>query len=70
MALVTRRRSTEDRRVVYVAITDKALDLLASLDEPIHELHRTLIGHLTREELKTLNLLLEKARRPTAGDMP
>ena len=29
MGLVTRERSTEDRRVVFVAITPKGLDLLA-----------------------------------------
>src|ERR1700685_3235300 len=29
MELITRLRSTEDRRVVYVTITDKALDRLA-----------------------------------------
>src|SRR4029078_11874944 len=37
--LVTRERSTEDRRVVYVAITRKALDLLARLDGPVDALH-------------------------------
>src|SRR5581483_8764716 len=32
--LVRRERSTEDRRVIYVSITDKALELLARIDEP------------------------------------
>ncbi len=64
MGLVTRERSTEDRRVVFVAITAKGLDLLAGLDEPLAALHTRLIGHLTQAELKELIRLLEKARRP------
>lgn len=60
--LVRRKRCTEDRRVVYVAITRKALTLLEKLDEPVNSLHQNLIGHLTRSELKELSRLLEKAR--------
>ena len=61
--LVARRRSEEDRRVVYVEITPKALELLAVMDTPVSELHKELVGHLTRAELKQLSQLLEKARR-------
>jgi DNA-binding MarR family transcriptional regulator len=60
--LVTRERSAEDRREVFVAITDKGLRLLAELDEPIENLHRQVLGHLTAEELAELSRLLEKAR--------
>src|SRR5215210_9571913 len=68
LGLVTRERSTEDRRVVFVAITPKALDLLARLDEPVKALHRRLLGHLTAAELTELIRLLEKARRPLAEE--
>ena len=68
LGLVTRERSTEDRRVVFVAITPKALDLLARLDEPVKALHRRLLGHLTAAELADLIRLLEKARRPLAEE--
>ena len=61
--LVVRRRCDEDRRVVRVAITDKALGILKRLDKPLHEMHRSLVGHLTRGELAQLSRLLEKARR-------
>ncbi len=61
--LVTRSRCSKDRRVVYIEITDKALDLLSQMDAPLAELHRKLIGHLTRKELKELSRLLEKARQ-------
>ena len=67
MGLVTRERSTEDRRVVFVAITPQGLDLLARLDEPETALHRKLVGHLTTAELRELVRLLEKARQPLGG---
>lgn len=59
---VTRHRGTPDRRVVRVRITDKGLKLLERMDEPILDMHRTQLGHLSRPELKQLNQLLEKAR--------
>ncbi len=60
--LVSRRRCTEDRRVVYVELTEKARQLLKRMDDPVSDLHKRLIGHLTRAELKELSRLLEKAR--------
>jgi MarR family transcriptional regulator, 2-MHQ and catechol-resistance regulon repressor len=63
MGLLARRRCTEDRRVVFVAITAKGLDLLDRLDEPEAALHKRLIGHLTPAELRELSRLLEKARQ-------
>ncbi|HZO22319.1 MAG TPA: MarR family transcriptional regulator, partial [Steroidobacteraceae bacterium] len=60
--LVERRRCPEDRRVVYVALRDKAAELLAQLDEPVLQLHKRLMGHLSEEELRELIRLLEKAR--------
>lgn len=60
--LIRRRRSTEDRRVIYVELTDKAGTLLRTLDEPVSKLQHKLVGHLTKTELKELSRLLEKAR--------
>jgi DNA-binding MarR family transcriptional regulator len=62
MGLATRQRSTEDRRVVYVAITTKGERALAELDQPLAALHKQLVGHLDQAELKELIRLLEKAR--------
>jgi MarR family transcriptional regulator, 2-MHQ and catechol-resistance regulon repressor len=61
--LVTRRRCTDDRRVVFVEITAKALGVLKQIDRPLEKLHRGLVGHLSRTELKELSRLLEKARQ-------
>lgn len=62
--LVTRRRCEEDRRVVYVELTKAAVKLLDEMDEPVLELHRNLLGHMSKAELAKLNTLLEKARAP------
>ena len=62
MGFLTRERSTEDRRVIFVAITPKGLDLMGKLDAPETALHKRLIGHLSPTELRELSRLLEKAR--------
>jgi len=61
---VERVRCEQDRRVIYVALTDHGTRTLAALDEPLVSLHRKLLGHLSRPELKDLIRLLEKAREP------
>ena len=60
--LITRQRGTSDQRIIYVEPTKSAGEVLKRLDIPVSELHQQLIGHLTREELKELVRLLEKAR--------
>ncbi len=66
--LVRRHRCTEDRRVIFIEITEAGGDMLQQLDEPVLELHRSLVGHLTRTELKDLNRLLEKCRQSIQND--
>jgi DNA-binding MarR family transcriptional regulator len=62
---VGRVRGTEDRRVVYVHITDAGLDLLACLDPQVEALHRGQFAGLAPGELRVLSTLLFRA---TAGD--
>ena len=61
---VERCRIAEDRRVVQVKITARGLETLAQLDEPLLELNKRLLGHMTRKELEELIRLLEKMRHP------
>jgi len=61
--LVKRVRCTADRRVIFIELTEKAAELLKQVDQPLLDLHRKLVGHLTRVELKELSRLLEKARQ-------
>jgi DNA-binding MarR family transcriptional regulator len=59
---VERKRCSEDRRVIYVAITAKAIALLDQIDGPLLKLHREVLSHLNSDELAELTRLLEKAR--------
>lgn len=68
MKLVRRDRSTEDRRVVLISLTAKGKALLKEMDGPVRSLHELTLGHMTKVELKELNRLLVKARRPHQGD--
>jgi DNA-binding MarR family transcriptional regulator len=60
--LVKRSRDSRDRRVITTRITAAGLELLKSLDEPIEELNRKLLGHMGEEQLGRLIKLLESAR--------
>jgi MarR family transcriptional regulator, 2-MHQ and catechol-resistance regulon repressor len=67
--LITRDRSTDDRRVVFVAISPKGLDKINAMDAPLAALHKEMIGHLPRTELVELSRLLEKARASVTTEM-
>jgi len=60
--LISRCRETKDRRTVLTRIMPEGLKLLHDLDEPVTEIHKTQLGHLGREGLRSLLDLLEKAR--------
>lgn len=60
--LATRCRESSDRRVVHIRITDKGLDLLARLDQPLRDVHKRQFQPLTRAEIALLIRLLEKLR--------
>jgi DNA-binding MarR family transcriptional regulator len=62
--LVGRVRSDTDRRVVRISITTAGRSLLVELDEPMRQIHRNSLGHLTRAEIREMNRLLVKARQP------
>ncbi len=69
LGLVQRTRCEEDRRVVFVSITDKGTELLSQLDTPVVELHQSLVSHMTNAEITQLNKLLVKARKGV-GKLP
>jgi DNA-binding MarR family transcriptional regulator len=63
---ITRKRQTEDRRVVKTRIASPGLALLKTLDQPVWELHKRQFHHVSAAQLKTLAALLEEvgARDP------
>ena len=60
--LVTRSRSTADRRRVPVQITGEGLKLLDELDAPVLASCGSTMAPLTADELQTLIQLLERLR--------
>jgi len=60
--LISRCREQADRRMVMARITPEGLDLLHRLDEPVRDLHRRQLGHLSAEERQQFADLLRAAR--------
>ena len=63
--LIERERSTADRRLVSARITTAGLALLRTLDEPVQDMLKRGLGHMTDKQLKTLSELLTLARDAT-----
>jgi len=63
--LIARWRESKDRRVVLARITPEGLKLLARLDEPVQDVHRRQLGHLGKDRLQALAVLLGTARGKT-----
>jgi len=59
---VQRERCGDDRRVVWVALTDRGKSVLKKLDGPLKDLHQAQFGHLSERELKNLSQLLFRSR--------
>lgn len=60
--LISRLRQQEDRRMVVARITAAGLELLARIDGPVRELHRTQLGHLSQSQREQLAELLTALR--------
>ena len=63
--LIRRERSTEDRRVVITKITDRGLELVNRIDEPLDCLFRRIVGRVGAPKLRELIDTLEALREPT-----
>jgi DNA-binding MarR family transcriptional regulator len=64
--VILRCRETKDRRTVMARITPDGLTLLTRLDEPVQTIHREQLGHLGRERLRALTILLRLSRSQTS----
>jgi DNA-binding MarR family transcriptional regulator len=63
--LIERTRCTEDRRVVYVKISEQGLELLDEMDKD-HDVNSLIQANLTDEEASILSDLLDKVRANNA----
>ena len=62
--LAKRERTTEDRRVVLVHITDPGLKLLDRMEAPVRDSLDRMLGHMNRKDLDSISRLMEAARAP------
>ena len=60
--LLRRERDSKDRRQVFCFITEKGLELLESLDEPVTRWNEKSLEKLSEEEVGELISLLDRAR--------
>ena len=60
--LVTRTPCPTDRRRVFCRITDKGLDLLKELDEPVNQCEALAVSVLQADDLSSLIVLLDSVR--------
>ena len=58
--LITRRRQSDDRRVVKTRITSSGLELLKRLDPTIRDLHKRQFAHIAAQRVKALADLLDE----------
>lgn len=60
--MVERNICQKNRRKMEVIVTQKGIDVLAKLDPLVNDYEANITHKLTKEELETLNILLEKLR--------
>jgi len=60
--LVDRNRCEHDRRIVYLAITKKGLDLLETIDNDENTNHMEFMNRITDDEAKQFSSILDKIR--------
>lgn len=62
MKLVSRRVSADDKRVKFVKVTKKGLDLLEKIDPKISAHINDRLGHMSQRDMQALSRLLERVR--------
>ncbi len=61
--LVRRERSTTDRRVVFIRLTDKGARLAAEIEVEPMEIFRAALGSLSRDDVRDLLRILTKLQK-------
>jgi DNA-binding MarR family transcriptional regulator len=63
LKLITKTQSAKDGRVFEIELTPSASRLLKALDQPILDLHASLLSSVSKTDLKALIEILEKVRK-------
>jgi DNA-binding MarR family transcriptional regulator len=66
--LVQRNRSKEDKRVLFVSLTDEGTTIMNELVEPVDELRSSLFAHMSVAKQTQLNDLLLESQQGTNLD--
>ena len=61
--LIERHRCTTDRRVVWIELTDKGVELVEEIHAPLLAFHQERFAHLSTDEQASLRDLLSKVRQ-------
>ncbi|MFN7877835.1 MAG: MarR family winged helix-turn-helix transcriptional regulator [Pirellula sp.] len=62
LGLITKTQSNHDRRVFEIELTQDAVRLLKKIDQPILDLHASLLSNVSKADLTALVRLLEAVR--------
>lgn len=62
LGLISKTQSTEDRRVFSIELKPAAIKLLSRLDQPVLDLHASLMEGVKKTDLKSLIQTLETVR--------
>lgn len=62
LELIVKTQCSEDRRVFHIEITTAGKRLLKKIDEPLLNLHRSLLSGLSKKDLRTLIKVMEDVR--------
>ncbi len=68
MAMVERRATPDDRRLVRVELTERGRKIFAQSIERLADHNRRVLGDLSAEDLKTLRALLQRLLRNIVKD--
>lgn len=62
LGLITKTQASHDRRVFEIELTPVAVKLLKKLDQPVLDLHGSLLSSVSKADLKNLIRILEIVR--------
>lgn len=62
LGLIEKQQSLQDRRIFLIEITAAGREVLSQIDQPMLDLHQSLLGHVGQRDLQSLVRILETVR--------